>query len=251
MNKSFSTFLLICLILIIFNIIKNNMGIYNINEFYDNNKKETGLSDEQIKQVTGIAISSADERIATKLNAGKFIAGPVGQTGGRGPPGGSYEAMGGITHNKNINLALSRTVGTIPNKSVIYLDKKNARSYQTWYLTADGTIKNRFDNTCITSNSDIANIHNLSHMGDCKPNDYNRFIWDPDNRFVLKNSGGNKPLKCLEITKKPINNKNTTSKPRCGGKSNSECLMSGPTYYLKTTTCKSGEVHPNQVFAFG
>ena len=239
MNKPTLT----CLILIIINFIKNKLDIYTIRENYENKeKKNNSLSDEQIKEVTGIASQQANTIVTNKLHAGKFIAGPRGPSGEKGPPGGSYQALGAILHivhsfdkEGNVDLAMSRTVGTIPNKSVVYLDKRNARSYQTWYLTSDGKIRNRYDNSCITANTDPTNINDLVYMGSCDDDSVNNtFVWDADNRLVLKNSGGNKPLKCLQMTQKPIRNKNTTSKPRCTEKL--KIASWWPKHYLKTAT---------------
>ena len=202
----------------------------------------------QIRQLTN------DQTMQLMNSSNSLMQGPSGPSGPQGQPGGEYQAVGRLVNqeisykNKGNNSFLpssvvSRTSGTIPTQSLCMMDYPTLGSFQYWYLNKNGTIQNKYDNTCINYDP-TKSIDTKVYMGDCTPSNFNQWIWDKDNRLILKNN----EKQCLTVSNLE-NGVSTTTKLGCDG-NNNDCLVSGNRIYLSIKTYENGQIYDNEIWSF-
>jgi len=238
-------------------------------EFFENNQvnfwtddkdtidlKTQGLNENQKKQVINIINAKVKDEVR-KLDASKpdnsyssaSSASTISQERGpSGPPGGEYLASGLLINkkysydsNNNLNMSVTRVHGE-GDTGKAYLEIKDNFSPSTyWYLYKDGTLRNRLDNSCLTSNgkSDL-------FMKECSGSSNQIWEWDnKTNRILLKDTKNNTASnqKCIKLTTPKID-ENTL----LAGCSNNSC---GDKHkrFLKLDSC-SPSVQTDEVWSF-
>ena len=136
-----------------------------------------------------------------------------GEMGPQGPPGGEYLASGllinkahSLGENNEIEKSITRLHGA-GNSGKVFLElKDNFSSTTYWYLDKDGHLKNRFDDTCLTTNG--KNDSDL-FMQNCENNENQVWEWNnKTNRLILKKSNSSANQQCVGLTK-PKTDENT------------------------------------------
>ena len=202
----------------------------------------------QLKQLVN------DQTMKLMNSSSSLMQGPTGGRGPQGPPGGEFQAMGRLVNqsasyrNKESNaftpeLVTTRTSGTIPTQSLCLMDTPSLGSFQYWFLNKNGTIQNRYDNTCINYDPTKSSGTKV-FMGSCEPSNFNQWIWDKDNRLVFKHGSSNQ---CLTVTQ-PQSGISTTTIPGCNG--DKECLRRGNRVYLSVKDYKTNKLYDDEMWSF-
>jgi hypothetical protein len=191
---------------------ENTQNPWSINkEEFDSNNK--GLSETQKKDVTDIVNAKTSAKVMDMITTQKaMFEGQQGPIGPIGPPGGDFISSGRLINkeysledntNEVIN-SITRTNG-IDDTGKVYLEKTDLFSpVQYWYLYKDGTIKNRYDDKCLTSGK--AEKSDL-FMSECKDDNLNqKWEWNKKtNRIVSKDIPDNKNYeRCISLSKPKI-----------------------------------------------
>ena len=282
-TKLFSIFLIIVLIIFIFYIIYKKT--FNIERFQASTDKSTTTSkpagwgenrgnkakaDEEKAEneklqntITNIVKSQLDQITATQ---GAIIKGPVGPTGPQGPAGTPLIASGklinktssfdnaasttGTVNYFSPKYVLTRTGGTDPRFSISYLDNNSAfASFQDWQYDINNNIKSRYDDNCLTMDSNKMN--QVLYLDKCDPaNNYQKWKWDNiSNRFLsmMDNSSPTK-VKCIVSSTPSGTNTNITNNLNCKG---NECTQTKPVQKIaEVSDCDKNTVNDNEVWTF-
>jgi hypothetical protein len=235
-------------------IINNNNNIENFTCDDSSTEEESYQSTLTQSQINQIKQLTNDQAMQLMNSSSSLMQGPSGGSGPQGPPGGEFQAAGRMVNqsvsykNRKSNAFLpsmvtTRTSGTLPTQSLCLMDNPTLGSFQYWYLNKNGTIENKYDNTCINYNP-TKSTGTKVYMGDCNPSDYNQWAWDKDNRILFKN-GDNQ---CLSISN-PESGISTTTIPGCGSKDD-DCLRTGNRRYLNVKTYESGQLYDDEIWSF-
>ena len=282
-TKLFSIFLIIVLIIFIFYIIYKKT--FNIERFQASTDKSTTTSkpagwgenrgnkakaDEEKAEneklqntITNIVKSQLDQITATQ---GAIIKGRVGPTGPQGPAGTPLIASGklinktssfdnaasttGTVNYFSPKYVLTRTGGTDPRFSISYLDNNSAfASFQDWQYDINNNIKSRYDDNCLTMDSNKMN--QVLYLDKCDPaNNYQKWKWDNiSNRFLsmMDNSSPTK-VKCIVSSTPSGTNTNITNNLNCKG---NECTQTKPVQKIaEVSDCDKNTVNDNEVWTF-
>lgn len=263
-------FILIYLTIIEIKNRKNNLNVENFKLYETNNiehfetkswttdQKELDamnkvLSPEQKKQVENMINSKTQEKVNTMIvNQKAMFEGPSGPIGPPGPSGGEYISSGrlinkehSIDSNTNeISYNVTRAQGENESGKT-YLETKDIFSpVQEWYFYKDGTIKNRFDDKCLTTK----NIENSDlYMSECVDDDINqKWEWEKKtNRIISKNKEAEKNFeRCISLSKLKLD-ENTNLLAGCGNNKN----CNNNKRFLKIKNCNQS-VSPDEIWSF-
>lgn len=192
----------------------NGEGSYKmINESFDNDVVEELNLKKSFKKL-GSSIKKTAEKAGSSIKktaqkAGSSIKKTAQKAGGaiKNTVQKSGSSMMGINASKlpiknnyfNPNYTVTRTYGTSPLTNYAYLDEPNIfGSFQQWILTDDNKLKNRYDDNCLTVNT---NISDKVYVDKCDITKQQQWRWDKNNRLLLMNDNN----KCLGLSK-PDNN---------------------------------------------
>ena len=282
-TKLFSIFLIIVLIIFIFYIIYKKT--FNVERFQasadkpltepkpagwgesradkEKSNKEMAENEKLQNTITNIVKSQLDQITATQ---GAIIKGPAGPVGPQGPAGTPLIASGklinktssfdnaasttGTINYFNPKYVLTRTGGTDPKFSISYLDDNSAfASFQDWQYDINNNIKSRYDDNCLTMDSNKMN--QVLYLDKCDPaNNYQKWKWDNiSNRFLsmMDNSSPTK-IKCIVSSTPSGTNTNITNNLNCKG---NECTQTKPVQKIaEVSDCDKNTVNDNEVWTF-
>ena len=212
--------------------------------------KTQGLNKTQRKECDNMIKVKVNDEIKKNMANQQLNSSSVpGEQGPSGPPGGEYIA-GGVFINKkysydsnnNLSMSVSRSHGEDDSgKAFLEINDKFSPSYY-WYLYKDGTLRNRYDNNCLTTNG---KINSDLYMSPCTNSSNQNWFWDnKSNRFVLQETvRGNSKQKCIKLSSPKID-ENTL----LAGCSNNNCGSKNKRY-LKLGEC-SNSVQLDEVWSF-
>ena len=216
-------------------------------------EKTQGLNSNQKKEVNNLINVKVNDEVKKSMNntvSNYGSTGRQGEQGPSGPPGGEYIASGLLVNKKysydendKLNMSVTRVHGE-GDSGKAYLEIADKFSPSTyWYLYKDGTLRNRLDDMCLTTNGN--NSTDL-YMSTCTSNSNQNWKWDnKSNRLVLSDSkgSGGTSQKCITLSKPKID-ENTLlagcADNKCGDKHKR---------FLKLGECKPG-VLEDEVWSF-
>jgi hypothetical protein len=121
--------------------------------------------------------------------------GPTGKEGHRGEAGGTNIDNGPLRNVEYNNMVLDRRSGT-STQAFAYLSQQDNSQNQTWVLSSDGKLQNRFGvNQCLSGSEITGNVH----MTSC--NDTNNMKWHHNQFGQLELDNGTKEKLCLSVKK--------------------------------------------------
>lgn len=222
-------------------------------------KQKQGLTKMQECQIKNIINNTVRSNVMQTLSAqNPLMTGPSGPPGPPGPSGTTLLASGKLVNQlgsfgkkdttfKNPTLVATRTNGTNPMSSLVYMDEVAPfASYQSWQYNQKNQIVNRYDGSCLTYSPKQDNLY----MSECDDNDSKqKWFWDKSNRLVLLDKGANKnkkTLKCMSVSEPEVNSL-VSSVPECKGES---CKIMGQKRYLTTKNCDPNTVDSSTIFSF-
>ncbi len=217
-------------------------------------EQKKGLTKKQECQIQNMIKESVRKNVMETLSAqNPLMTGPPGPIGPPGPAGSKLIASGKLLNQKGsysksnqINKVATRTNGTNPNSSLVFLDEQTPfASYQDWQYTENNQIKNRYDNTCLTFQSGQDELF----MDTCSnSNQKQKWFWDKTNRLISLDTSQNKKgsIKCMTVSK-PKTIPTTASIPDCKG---NKCENKGNVMYLMVKDCDPNNVRTDEIFGF-
>lgn len=225
----------------------------------DIKKQKQGLTKMQECQIKNIINNTVRSNVMQTLSAqNPLMTGPSGPPGPPGPSGTTLLASGKLVNQlgsfgkkditfKNPILVATRTNGTNPMSSLVYMDEVAPfASYQSWQYNQKNQIVNRYDGSCLTYSPKQDNLY----MSECNDNDSKqKWFWDKSNRLVLLDKGANKnkkTLKCMSVSEPEVNSL-VSSVPECKGEG---CKIMGQKRYLITKNCDPNTVDSSTIFSF-
>lgn len=267
--KTLSIVLMIFLVILLILIIYKKMSIdsYQKEGFQtawtiDKNElisKTSSLNDIQKTEVKNMIDSVAQTKLKDLVSSqSPLLVGPEGPQGPQGPAGSTYIATGRLVNkggsfdeisDKNNyfipKYAVSRTEGTNPNSSLSFMDDVSPfASFQNWELNINNHLKNRYDGSCLTINSDNQKLY----MDKCdNAKNEQKWMWDKTNRLISTTASTQNKLKCVGLSG-PETNIITTNIPGCKGK---DCNMSNKSRkYLALKDCDINTIKDDETWSF-
>ncbi len=217
-------------------------------------EQKKGLTKKQECQIKNMIKDSVRKNVMDALSAqNPLMTGPAGPIGPPGPAGSKLIASGKLLNQKGsysksneVKRVATRTNGTNPSSSLIFLDEQTPfASYQDWQYTDNNQIKSRYDGTCLTFQPGQDELY----MDTCSNNNQKqKWFWDKTNRLISLDTSQNKKgsIKCMTVSK-PKTISTTASIPDCKG---NKCENKGNVMYLMVKDCDPNNVRSDEIFGF-
>ena len=219
--------------------------------------KTGGLNKTQKNEVSDIVNQTTELKVRSMVSNQKLMfEGPQGPIGPSGASGSDY-IMSGKLANKNTttdestkDYVVMRAQGEDDTGKAFMEINNPFTSTQYWYLFKDGTLRNRFDDKCLTAKSNSINTSDL-YMSECLPDENQNAInqkwnWDfKTNRIISKNKEANSQYeKCISLSSPKID-ENTNLLAGC---SNNSC-GNNKKQFLQIKKCDNS-AKPNEIWGF-
>jgi hypothetical protein len=268
--KTLCIVLMILLVILLIAIIYKKRSIDSYTENFQTNwttnkdelkSKTSSLNDNQKTEIKNMIDSVAQTKLKDLITSqSPLLVGPEGHQGPQGPAGSTYIATGRLVNKggsfDDINdknnyfipkYAVSRTEGSNPNSSLSFMDDVSPfASFQNWELDINNHLKNRYDDSCLTINSDKNNEKLYMDKCDSTKNEQ-KWMWDKTNRLISTTASTQNKLKCIGLSN-PETNITITSIPGCKGK---DCNMSNKSRkYLSLKDCDINNTKDDETWAF-
>lgn len=277
-RKYFSSFLLLCILLIFLMIIKKNILYkeYEKEHFLGLNKQYNNISNllsnkdidkntiehAENKNNTTIKLDNDTKALINKevrtaisnINMPEGVQGPQGPIG---PSGGIYQNKGYLTSNKNIDdlkpLKMATALKPIGNLgSPILLTKSDYNSDKKWMMNADGSITNQYlgDKYCLYLNEDNSTQYgkySLLELINSDTNSCTKFVEDNNSRLKIKDTNNCMTIKNTSNMSGLNLSVPNTSKCSLSEITNSECKLEDDTQVLGVDICND-IIKPEQTF---
>lgn len=219
--------------------------------------KTDGLNKTQKSEVSDIVNQTTELKVRNMVTNQKVMfEGPQGPIGPAGPSGSDYIMSGKLanketsTDESTKNFVVMRAQGEDDTGKAFMEVNNPFTSTQYWYLYKNGTLKNRFDNKCLTAKANSVNTSDL-YMSECLPDENvnainQKWDWEPKtNRIISKNKEANSQYdRCIALSGPKID-ENTNLLAGC---SNNSC-GNNKKHFLQLKNCNNS-VQPNEIWGF-